>query len=70
MAWTQRNDNIPGWVYLIEAENVTGIIPGRLVRRCKIGLSRNPQMRLDALHSSQPPCNYAILRTIYKEVKS
>ncbi|BAZ71374.1 hypothetical protein NIES4106_61710 (plasmid) [Fischerella sp. NIES-4106] len=67
MAWTERSDNVPGYVYLIEAENVTGIIPGSLLRKCKIGLSRNPEIRLDALHSSQPCCNYVILRTIYVE---
>ncbi|MBW4435357.1 MAG: GIY-YIG nuclease family protein [Pelatocladus maniniholoensis HA4357-MV3] len=67
MAWTQRNDSVPGYCYLIEAVGINGIIPGRLVRRCKIGLSKNPEMRLDALHSSQPPCDYVILKTIFVE---
>lgn len=67
MAWTERSDNVPGYVYLIEAKNVSGVIPGPLLKKCKIGLSRNPEMRLDALHNSQPPCDYVILRTIYVE---
>ncbi len=63
--WQERNDNVPGYCYLIEAVGVSGIIPGRLMRRCKIGLSRNPQARLEALTTNQPPCEYVILRTIY-----
>jgi Meiotically up-regulated gene 113 len=51
----------------MEAEHFHGIIPGCYLRRCKIGLSRNPQMRLDTFHSNQPPCNIKILRTIYVE---
>ncbi len=67
MAWVERNDNVVGWCYLIEAQNVTGIVPGKFIRRCKIGLSRNPQGRLEALTTNQPPCEYVILRTIYVE---
>ncbi len=67
MAWVERNDNVIGWCYLIEAQNVTGIVPGKFIRRCKIGLSRNPQARLEALTTNQPPCEYKILRNIYVE---
>ncbi len=63
--WQERNDNVEGFVYLIEARNVTGIVPGKLIRRCKIGLTRNPQARLAALINNQPPCDYVILRTMY-----
>nr|WP_277880468.1 GIY-YIG nuclease family protein [Calothrix sp. FACHB-1219] len=52
---------------MMEAEGYHGIFPGRYLRRCKIGLSRNPQMRLDTFHSNQPPCNIKILKTIYVE---
>jgi hypothetical protein len=60
-----RNDHIPGYVYLIEAINVTGIIPGKLVRRCKIGLSRSPELRLQNFIDNQPPCNFKIIKAIY-----
>ncbi len=63
--WQERDDHVEGYIYLIEAKNVTGIVPGKLVRRCKIGLTRNPQARLAALTNNQPPCDYVILRTMY-----
>lgn len=62
-----RDDHVPGYVYLIEAINVTGIIPGKLVRRCKIGLSRNPQLRLQNFIDNQPPCDFKIIKAIYVE---
>ena len=65
--WVERNDNVQGWVYLMEAEGYHGMIPGCFLRRCKIGLSRNPQKRLDDFHSNQPPCNVKIIRTIFVE---
>ncbi len=65
--WVERNDNVPGWVYLMEAEGYHGLIPGCFLRRVKIGLSRNPQKRLDDFHSNQPPCNIRIIRTIFVE---
>lgn len=49
----------------MEAINVTGIIPGKLIRRCKIGLSRNPEFRLQNFIDNQPPCDIKIVRTIY-----
>ncbi|WP_375514652.1 GIY-YIG nuclease family protein [uncultured Nostoc sp.] len=62
-----RNDHEPGYIYLMEAENYHGLIPGAWLRRCKIGLSRDPQARLDRFHRNQPPCNVKILKTIYVE---
>lgn len=64
MTWHQRNDSVSGWIYLIEAEGFHGVIPGAFLRRCKIGLTRSVENRLDTLHSSQPPCNYKI-KAIY-----
>jgi hypothetical protein len=60
-----RDDHVPGYVYLIEAIGVTGIIPGRLVRRCKIGLSRNPGVRLQNFIDNQPPCDFRIVKAIF-----
>ncbi len=60
-----RDDHVEGHIYLIEAVNVTGIIPGKLVRRCKIGLSRNPELRLQNFIDNQPPCDFKIVKTIY-----
>ncbi|MBE8988067.1 GIY-YIG nuclease family protein [Nostoc sp. LEGE 12450] len=51
----------------MEAEGYHGLIPGCYLRRCKIGLSRNPEARLDSFHRNQPPCNVKILKTIYVE---
>jgi hypothetical protein len=65
--YVYRNDNVEGYIYLIEAVNVTGIIPGKLVRRCKIGLSRNPELRLQNFIDNQPPCDFRIIKTIYVE---
>lgn len=62
-----RNDHEPGYIYLMEAENYHGVIPGAWLRRCKIGLSRNPEARLDRFHRNQPPCDVRILKTIYVE---
>ncbi len=60
-----RDDHVPGYVYLLEAVGVTGIIPGKLVRRCKIGLSRNPELRLQNFVDNQPPCDFRIIKAIY-----
>ncbi|MBD2598600.1 GIY-YIG nuclease family protein [Nostoc spongiaeforme FACHB-130] len=49
----------------MEAEGYHGLIPGFYLRRCKIGLSRNPQLRLENFHANQPPCNIKILTTVY-----
>ena len=63
--YVQRDDNVPGRIYLIEALGYHGIFPGKLLRRCKIGLSRNPQSRLETFQNSQPPCDFKIFRTIH-----
>jgi hypothetical protein len=60
-----RNDHEPGYIYLMQAEGYHGLIPGFYLRRCKIGLSRNPQLRLENFHANQPPCNIKILATVY-----
>lgn len=60
-----RSDHEPGYIYLMEAEGYHGLIPGFYLRRCKIGLSRNPQLRLENFHANQPPCNIKILATVY-----
>jgi hypothetical protein len=65
--WVERDDHQPGFVYLILAEGYHGWIPGCVLKRVKIGLSRNPEARLETFHSNQPPCNLRILRTIYVE---
>ena len=62
-----RNDHERGYVYLIEAIGFHGIIPGRLLRRCKIGLSRDPQLRRQNFVDSQFPCDVEIITTIYVE---
>ena len=62
-----RNDHEPGYVYLIEAIGYHGVIPGRLLRRCKIGLSRDPQLRRQNFVDSQFPCDVEIITTIYVE---
>jgi hypothetical protein len=65
--WVERDDNQPGFIYLILAEGFHGLVPGCVLKRVKIGLSRNPEARLETFHSNQPPCNLRILRTIYVE---
>ncbi|MBW4597561.1 MAG: GIY-YIG nuclease family protein [Brasilonema angustatum HA4187-MV1] len=65
MSVQYRDDHVSGWVYLLEAEGYHGYIPGVYLRRCKIGLTRSVENRLDTLHSSQPPCNYKVVRAIY-----
>lgn len=65
MSYQYRDDHVPGWVYLLEAEGYHGIVPGAYLRRCKIGLTRSVENRLDTLHGSQPPCNYKLVKAIY-----
>jgi len=65
--FTPRNDNEPGYLYLMEALGYHGLVPGCYLRRCKIGLSRNPQLRLENFIANQPPCDIKILRTIWVE---
>ena len=63
----RRNDHEPGFIYLIEAEGVHGIIPGKFIRRCKIGLSRDPELRRMNFVEAQFPVNVEIITTIYVE---
>lgn len=65
MSYQYRNDSVPGWIYLLEAEGFHGVLPGAYLKRCKIGLTRSVENRLDTLHSSQPCCNYKVIRAIY-----
>jgi hypothetical protein len=67
MAYQQRDDNVPGYIYLMKAIGYGGIIPGVLIGRYKIGLSRSPQNRLDQLHSAQPCCDIEIVHTVAVE---
>lgn len=62
--WVERDDSVPGYIYLIQAEGFHGKIESCFVKRCKIGLTRNIQNRLEQLEGSQPPCNYKVIRTI------
>jgi hypothetical protein len=64
---TPRNDNVPGYIYLMECVNLPKFVGFSLIRRCKIGLSRDPQARLGKFEKNQPPCDIKILRTIYVE---
>jgi hypothetical protein len=64
MAWQQRDDNVPGKIYLMKAIGYGGLIPGCLIGRYKIGLSRNPEARLDQLLSAQPCCDIEIVHTV------
>jgi hypothetical protein len=64
MAWQQRDDSVPGKIYLMRAVGYGGIIPGCLIGRYKIGLSRNPEARLDQLLSAQPCCDIEIVHSV------
>jgi len=63
--FTPRNDNVPGYVYLMEAIGYHGVIPGVWLKRCKIGLSRNPELRRQNFVDNQFPCDVRIIKTIY-----
>jgi hypothetical protein len=64
MAWQQRDDSVPGKIYLMKAIGYGGIIPGCLIGRYKIGFSKNPAARLDQLLSAQPCCDIEIIHTV------
>jgi len=64
MAYQQRDDNVPGYVYLFKAKGFHGWLPGAVLGRYKIGLSRNVERRLDTLHSNQPPTDLLEVKTI------
>lgn len=63
----EKNDNVTGYVYIMEAEGFHGIFPGKLLKykRIKIGLSRNPNARENRLNSTQPPCNINLIDSVY-----
>lgn len=63
MTWVERNDNEPGYVYLVKAQGFHGIL-SKVIGRYKIGLSRKPELRLEQLNSSQAPCPITGLRYI------
>ncbi|WP_017314233.1 GIY-YIG nuclease family protein [Mastigocladopsis repens] len=62
-----RDDHVPGYIYLMRAKGYHGLVPGCYLQRCKIGLSRNPEARLQTFIDNQPPCDIEIIKTIYVE---
>lgn len=67
MPFHTRNDHSPGYCYLIEAVGFHGLIPGFYLKRYKIGLSRDPEARLDNFERSQFPCEVRIVEQIFTE---
>ena len=67
MTFQQRDDSIPGVIYLLRAKNFHGILPGCYLSRMKIGLSRDLDNRLNALHSAQPCTDLEVVHTVYVE---
>lgn len=65
MTTTRRNDHEPGYIYLIEAIGFHGF--GSPLKRCKIGLSRNPAARRQNFVDSQFPCDVKIIKSIFVE---
>ncbi|MDJ0617023.1 MAG: GIY-YIG nuclease family protein [Calothrix sp. MO_192.B10] len=65
--YIERDENVTGYIYIMEAEGFHGIFPGKLLKykRIKIGLSRNPNSRENRLNSTQPPCNINLIDTVY-----
>lgn len=63
--WVERDDSIPGYIYLLKAEGFHGVVPGCMLSRVKIGLTRNLQNRIDQLEGGQAPCNYKVVKSIY-----
>jgi len=64
MVWQQRNDSVAGYIYLLKAKDFHGWIPGCYLSRVKIGLSRDVDRRLEALHSNQPPTDLEVVKVI------
>jgi len=67
MAYHQRDDSLPGYIYLLKAKRFHGLIPGAVLGRYKIGLSRDVERRLDALHSNQPLTDLEVVKVIAVE---
>lgn len=64
MAYQYRDDNVPGYVYLLKAKGFHGVIPGVVLGRFKIGLSRDVERRLDTLHSNQPCTDLEVIKVV------
>lgn len=67
MTWQQRDDHIQGYIYLFKAKGFHGWLPGCVLGRYKIGLSRDVDRRLDTLHSNQPPTDLEVVKVIAVE---
>jgi hypothetical protein len=67
MVWQQRDDHIQGYIYLLKAKGFHGWIPGAVLGRYKIGLSRDVDRRLETLHSNQPPTDLEVVKVISVE---
>ena len=65
LPYNQRNDGVGGYIYLFKAPDFHGWLPGAWLSRCKIGLSRNPNVRADQIESNQPAHDIEILHTVY-----
>ncbi|MDJ0800015.1 MAG: GIY-YIG nuclease family protein [Calothrix sp. MO_167.B12] len=63
--YISRDGNVPGYIYIMEAQGYNGIIPGLFIKRIKIGLSRNPNAREWQLNGQQAPCNINLIKSIY-----
>lgn len=61
-----RSDHEPGYIYLIQAIGFHGI-GSFFIKRCKIGLSRNPEARRETFVKSQFPCDVKIVKKIFVE---
>ena len=67
MNWQQRNDSVQGYIYLFKAKGFHGWIPGAVLGRYKIGLSRDVERRLQTLHSNQLPTDLEVVKVIAVE---
>jgi len=67
MPYIERNDHVQGCVYLLKAKGFHGWIPGAVLGRYKIGLSRDVDRRLETLHSNQPPTDLEVVKVIAVE---
>ena len=67
MVWQEKNDSVQGYIYLLRVKDFHGWIPGAVLRRYKIGLSRDVDRRLDTLHSNQPPTDLEVVKIIAVE---
>jgi hypothetical protein len=67
MVWQEKNDSVQGYIYLLRVKDFHGWIPGAVLGRYKIGLSRDVDRRLDTLHSNQPPTDLEVVKVIAVE---